>query len=183
MIWALLAFPVSADDKPGNAKCDDNLALIAGKGPGPFFGLDMVLGAWALAERYCGAAPVDMAVAVHNHAIRQGCGKETPAYQALDRVVGFLREASDEELLGIRGSGNPAARLQAEVDASVKEFGGGRLDGEMTSSGSGARIRAGGLAWASSALAPSAILKIAASASSRTSFTSSDPASPAWYAS
>lgn len=86
--------------------CDNQIDVENGEKPGgPLFGVGYAMIAYALAEKYCGAAPISMAPKILGYVQEHGCGPDTPIYSELKEAIAKL-EAADLEFMAADGDPN-----------------------------------------------------------------------------
>ena len=123
LLACLLIAPQQAH---GQEVCDNKIEIEKGEGPGPFFGLEYALAAYALAEKVCGAPAISMSSKILEFVEKEGCGPDTPIYSELQDRINRL-EAADLKTLAQDGRTDidmSSAQVRQWAEATVEEFGG-----------------------------------------------------------
>ena len=116
-IILLFCAAVLPEQARGNDIC--NRETPKGAPVSPFFGLDMAIWLYALAEKHCGAPSGSMASKFLGFVMRKGCGPGTPVYSAVQDWITALDGA---DLAGIFEVGGEGKLTPEQVQERMKRL-------------------------------------------------------------
>lgn len=116
----------SAEVAGATDRCDSKLEIKKGEMPGPFFGLDMLMAAHFLAQKYCGNDLPDLRPGLESLMQDNGCGPATPIYADVMEMESWFRAATLSEFV-LEGKDDPSfsdADARKVLKSTVEQYGG-----------------------------------------------------------